>query len=605
MRRALVLVLALGCGGKDKVVPADAEPDAAPDAPPDALVVPVFRNPVNLPDDQLALSALRILGANVPGASTTSCNGCHNLTRQQLRNWRALSDTAMSACLTDLTLSSRESARTMIQCLRAMPDLPQSDFQAKKLGIYASAAHLPWFDVAIDYGYGASTGAMLATELVKTAGMPRSGGAAVPLSQAQFDVVAEWFVRGLPMLEQTLPQDPPPQHCDPSVSAEVAAHVTAMKTQGWRALNKTAMMAMFGCGAATDPKLCLSTVPLGSVQPYGTGWDLPGRGKLRVLADETYRSSYWTRSSPDGRFMGHGVQNVPGSYIVDLQRGGALIPIDVAYDPNWFPDNSGFVFQGGPRNTCGQSVLTSNPTSITMTEPQCTSLTTVGLYEHVGAVSGGDHFAIDSRFVSDDGGHSPTFRDPYASFSSVATISFSPLIYDGTKFTAKPEITISSPFEGDTVLSPSARLIVSRVAGPGDNQLGYVLRKVVADPVAASYAITAPEIARYCVSGGKPGFSYDERWMVYHHYVTPADAVELGFTGPADPGFAAYLAQGAANIYLLDLSTGVSVRITNMHPGQYALFPHFRSDGWIYGVVRDIGAVHEYMVASDAALLAE
>src|SRR5438132_939841 len=118
MRRALVLVLVLaaGCGGKDRVVPADADPDAAPDTPPDALVVPVFRNPVTLADDELAISALRILGANVPGASMTSCNVCHNLTRQQLRNWRVLSDTAMATCLTDLTISSRESARSMIEC---------------------------------------------------------------------------------------------------------------------------------------------------------------------------------------------------------------------------------------------------------------------------------------------------------------------------------------------------------------------------------------------------------------------------------------------------------------------------------------------------------
>ena len=134
-----------------------------------------------------------------------------------------------------------------------------------------------------------------------------------------------------------------------------------------------------------------------------------------------------------------------------------------------------------------------------------------------------------------------------------------------------------------------------------------MLRKVVATQVGTSYTIQVPEIARYCLSGGKPGFSYDERWIVYHHYVTPtdADAIALGFTGAMDPGFLPYKTLGAANLYLLDLTTGVTVRITNMRPGQYALFPHFRSDGWIYAVVRDPGVNHEYMVASDAALLAE
>jgi hypothetical protein len=33
--------------------------------------------------------------------------------------------------------------------------------------------------------------------------------------------------------------------------------------------------------------------------------------------------------------------------------------------------------------------------------------------------------------------------------------------------------------------------------------------------------------------------------------------------------------------------------------------PHFRSDGWIYADIRDTNAHHEYMVASDAALIRE
>ncbi|MEM6962813.1 MAG: hypothetical protein AAF550_13890 [Myxococcota bacterium] len=42
-----------------------------------------------------------------------------------------------------------------------------------------------------------------------------------------------------------------------------------------------------------------------------------------------------------------------------------------------------------------------------------------------------------------------------------------------------------------------------------------------------------------------------------------------------------------------------------MNPGQYALFPHFRSDGWIYFIVRDPyddALSGEYVVASDAVL---
>jgi hypothetical protein len=260
MRSVLLVILALGCGSKLPAVPdgdpgpgpgPDAgpgpdggptpDPDAAidpdappldPDAPPmpDApTIAPPFRTPVALPDDQLALAALQVLGANVPNASATSCGACHGLTRQQLRYWRVLSDTAMSGCFTDLDVSSPASARTMVECLRAMPSVPGSDFLTKKLGIYAAAAHLPWFEFTTTRGYGPSAGPIVATELRTAAGMPRAGGAAVPLTGAQFDVVAEWFVRGLPRLEETLPQDPAPQTCNHAVSVEVAPHVAAMQ----------------------------------------------------------------------------------------------------------------------------------------------------------------------------------------------------------------------------------------------------------------------------------------------------------------------------------------------------------------------------------------
>ncbi|HSD86010.1 MAG TPA: hypothetical protein VLB44_00790, partial [Kofleriaceae bacterium] len=222
--------------------------------------------------------------------------------------------------------------------------------------------------------------------------------------------------------------------------------------------------------------------------------------------------------------------------------------------------------------------------SITMNEPGCANFNQIGLYQHVGrALGGGDYFAIDSQFVSDDGGKQATTTDPDASFTSNGYTDFTPMIFDGTKYVTKGRIHVAQPFEGDSTLSPSARLEMTRVSGPNEKQIGYVLRKVVATPSGTSYTITTPEIARYCISGGKPGFSYDERWIAFHHY---------------EPN-------GSANLYLMDLRTGDPVRITNMGVGQYALYPHFRSDGWIYAQVRDSATGHEYTVATDAALLAE
>ncbi len=587
MRHIAWLAVLAACG--------DPSSDSTPaDAAVDGPIAPVFRNAVAMPDDQLAREALDVLGG---------CESCHGITRQRVRYWRALSDAAMGTCLTDLAVSDDASARRMIDCARSMPDVATADFETKKLGIYATATNLPWFQFTFWRAYGEAGSAKLA-EFDSAIAMPKGGP---HLTQEQFDILAEWFARGVPQLDEALGPDPAPTSCTPGISSDVATHVADLATTGWRTVNRTNMMAMYGCGTVADPLDCLGSEPLASSFAYGTGWDLPNRGSARVLHDVTYKTAFWTRSSPDGRFVGHGVVDVEGSYIVDLQR-GATVNIAAQYDPAFFPDNSGLVFQGGPRNVCGISVLTSNPTSITMTEAACSRITTVGLYEHVGqGLGGGDYFAIDGQFESDDGGKEPTLRQPAASFTMAGFTDFTPMIFDGTKYVTKARVRVLTPFEGDTVLSPSAELLLTRVAGPSEKQLGYVLRKVVATAAGSTYTITTPEIARYCLDGGKPGFSYDERWVAFHRYVTDtdADAQELGFANKSAAGFAAYKTAGAANLYLMDLRIGVRVRVTNMAPGQYALFPHFRSDGWIYAQVRDANTEHEYTIATDAALRAE
>jgi hypothetical protein len=574
MRRfatVLACAIALVACGDNRVAPID---DAAviPDA------TPVLRTPVDLPDGELALQALQILGANVGGAETR-CDACHGLTRQRIRYWRALTDVATTTCFADSSLPSQAAARTTIDCMRSMPDVAGSDFAARKLGIYAAAAHLPWFSLAFET---AGADAAEHDAFLARVQMPPAGGPE-PMTQPQFDIVAEWFARGVPQLDETLPLDPPPDTCTPGISAAVAAHVTAMKQSGWRAINRGNGMSMHGCGAATDPRDCLQSAPLAVDQAYGAGWEVQGHGHLRVLHDATYATSYWTRTSADGRFVAHGVDAVAGSYVIDLQR-DVVVPIAADYDPAFFPDNSGFAFQGSNRNMCGISVLTSNPSSVTMTEAACTRILALEQYEALGRfLGGGDFFGLDGQFIGDDGGKVPTTVDPVAAFTSTSLLSFTPMMFDGLTFDEAPPVRVAAPFEGDAVMSPSATLAVTRVAGPGDQQLGYVLRRVDATLIGSTYAIAAPEIARYCIAGAKPAFSFDERWLVYHHYETT----------------------GAANLYLLDLTTGVTVAITNMSPGQYALYPHFRSDGWIYAQVRDLNTGHEITIASDAALVAE
>lgn len=588
----------------DAMLPDAMLPDAMmmPDAMP---VAPAFRTQLLLGDDIIATASLQLMGSPAVGADP-NCNDCHALTRQSLRYWRALSDEAMRTCLTDLAIETPESARTMIDCLRDDPGDPMGNFQPKKLGIFTTGVDNEWFEYLFWRAYGEPTWQAEYEAFKMRMIMPQVTSGHAAFSQNDFDIVAEWFARGLPALDATLPEDPPPSECLPGVSADVDYHVSAMELVGWKAKNEENNILMFGCNGANSAIECLTSYHDADSTPYGAGWEIVPDSTQRILFTTSYRSSYWTRSSADGRFVGHGRTGAgTAAAIVDLQR-EFEIPVSAFYDPGFFPDNSGFMFQAGSALFCEQSELTASPMQITFSEPTCTSNNAVGLYQHIAAaVDGGDYWAVDGQFVSDNGGITPTLSDPPSFFGSNSRIDLTPIVNVGNGYEPQLSIRLDVPFEGDTVLSPSGRLMVSRVGGPGNAQLGYLLRDVQAIMLTGGggYTVQSQEVARYCINGGKPGFSYDERWMVIHHYIDAGDAVELGFTDSDDPGFQPYLSQGGANLYLIDLLTGQSTRITHMAPGQYALFPHFRSDGWIYYQVRIIGQTGEHIVANDAALV--
>lgn len=393
-----------------------------------------------------------------------------------------------------------------------------------------------------------------------------------------------------------------------TIGAGVAAHVNGLAATNWRATNAANMMTMYGCAGAANTRACLASAPRANTTGYGATWeaDLPG-AVLRILHTTAYKTSYVTRISPDGRFVGHGAAGA-GSQIVDLQR-AVTVPIAADYDPSFFPDGSGFVFQGGARNVCAQTVLTSDPSAITTTESGCANLGAIGLHQSVGVhLGGGDAWAVSGEFVSDNGGLSTaTLTNPDVQYGPSSNATLTPLVFNGTQYVAKQNSVVAIPSEGDAVLSPSARLLMTRVRGADlTTQNGRRLYALTATANGNAYTVTKTEIAHYCAedtNGSVPVISFDERWAVYHRYVEDSDAVKLGFTGPGDPAFATYKTQGAANVMLLDLVTGAVKRVTRMGPGQYALYPSFRSDGWIYFVVRTLGEGTERIVASDAALL--
>ena len=601
---ASLLALSIGCSSDNDATDAGPPPVDAEPPPPDARTVPIFRNPVDTPDPELAHDALVLLGAAQLGG-TENCNDCHGLTGTRMRDWGVMAKESLSTCLTNLDVTDAAEAKTMLDCLRGDPTDPTSPFVTAKLGPLASAATLDWFKYAFELAYG-PTWQTTYEEFRSRVAMPQ--GMHPSYTQAEFDVVAEWFLRGAPMVDDLIPDEPPTAGCEESITPDLVAHVDAMETTGWAAVDKEQGMLMFGCAGTADPRDCLGTFPLAKDSTISKTWDLLPGSRMRLLHTSTFSSAYWTRASADGRFVGAGAYgNGFDAAIVDLQS-GQTIKLDAMYDPGFFPDGKAWMFQGEQDAfVCDSSVLTAGPTTITFEEPGCTTLSQndIGLYQSVGTAVGGDYWAVASEFNSDNGAqNNPTFSEPKADFRSDARIHLAPMIHTGSSFEPAPGIDLPVPYEGDFVMSPSSRLVVSRLAGPNNKQKAFVVHRLDAEKDGAGgYTATLPEVGRFCMRGAKPSFSYDERWMIMHHYVDGQSAVELGFDGPDDPGFAPYKQQGAANVFLVDLTTGARTRITNMAPGQYALYPHFRADGWIYFIVRFPGQSKEYTVASDAALL--
>jgi cytochrome c553 len=667
-----------------------------------------LRNPVSLPDDELAKQATTLLGMN-KDAPSQQCAECHAPNQTTLRDWQAKTDAALGNCLdasgggepreqkfenidighndfknygpfdvaagahievhmtgtgdADLYVkrgaeatediydcrpygnTSEEActpaqfnaagpakfyvgvkgfaaakvnivvnwqepgtatrpAKEIVDCMRLEPGNAASAFAPSRVGIYAAAAHLGWFQDTFKQAFPAGeagnttdTWALNYGKFKNRVSMPK--GNHPRFAQGDFDIIAEWFARGLPRLTTYIAPDNGPTSCSPSISSQVSTHVGQMSTQGWSAVNRSAGMSMFGCGASTDPKSCLTSQPNASSKSYGGGWTTSGT--LRILRELTFSTYYWMRSSPDGRFVANGATG-DGSVISDLQA-NKDIKVDAAYDPGFFPDNKAWVFQGTPIGAgfCTMGLLTSDPDRITFSESQCSSVESVSLYQHLGqGLGGGDYFVINSQFTSDNpSGNVNT--DPSAGFASTAQLKLTPMVFDGTHYVGKPPVSANSPFEGDSVLSPSTKLVISRF-GNESGQLGYVLRKITATPNGASYDVSTSEIARYCTQGAKPSISFDEKFFVTHHYVGSNDYAELGYASASDPAFQNILAKGSSNIIVVNLTTGARTLVTTMQAGQYALYPHFRSDGWFYFLVRDKNTGKEYEVASDAAL---
>jgi hypothetical protein len=221
-------------------------------------------------------------------------------------------------------------------------------------------------------------------------------------------------------------------------------------------------------------------------------------------------------------------------------------------------------------------------------------------------LDGSDYLSIAGYFASDDG----TDRaDNSPDWMEQGNVAFVPMIFDGEVYRAQDPVELWTPYQGDWNVSPSGNIAVSRVSGIDDQynavQMGFQLsfvEKTVADD---TYSFALKPAATICLNGGKTGISYNERFLATFHYVSEEDYAEFGYESPDAPGFRTLLDRGAGNIYVYDLLNGSKKRVTTMGPGQFAMFPHFRSDGWLYFLVRDSNSRKRYVVATDATILME
>lgn len=531
-------------------------------------------------DLTLARSVLGLIGG-----PNGRCVGCHTATPTNVRAWGKAMQAVDAACFAPASLTARQ----RVDCLRTTPSSSSSAFSPHKLGLYAAGATLPAMEALFRDASTPSTFRSRFAAFQRQAAMPRGR---TPMSAADFAKVKGWVLRGMPQLDQAVSGGPGPvAACTGSTTPELSAHVTAMRTEGWGARLADQSTPMFGCGAGAGALGCLATLPDLTAQIGASGVTQ----KVRKLREQPLASHYWVRSSADGRWVGFGFNT--SAQVVDLTKPEAPpIAIGANYDPFFLPSNDGFAFAGAHSDDnirlCKQSLLADvagrAAPSITLLEPKCTQIGRA-VYQSIGsALDGARYFVTVGQHVNDDGGHDVVAPLP-AEFSAGAVTTFIPMVNDGAAYRAGAPVDVVIPGEGDVMLSPSTRLLVSRFGGAGAPS-GYRVRAVEARSAASgAVSVTTPLRGEVCLEGGKATFSFDERFLATHQYVDR--------TRPGQGS----LAQGSSNIVVADLKAGTSVRLTSMAAGQFALYPHFRADGWLYFLVRDMNAKIEYVAATDVA----
>jgi hypothetical protein len=598
------------------------------------------------PETQAAIRALNLIGAAIPfapeGVEPRCASACHagqgggnwhvTIDKEKVKKWgKQMQD--LEACF-----KANTSNRKKVNCMRANPADANSAYDQNKLGFYRAGVRTEQFQVMFRKAFGNVTGPQKHAEFADVMIMPQKLSTN-QMSEEEFKVLKDWVLGGMKKLDDAFGGDTSTGEdiCVDEVDPELIENIERMRSEGWGWKNvNNEQVSMFGCPEVDGEYEELST-PLSCFQDddkwpqahqreYAKGWAerfTPTGSQLtqriRILKELPFRSTYWARSSADGRFSGSGLRFGDGhgalppgaqssGYIVDLKdQSRPVIGVSGPYDPGFFPDNKGFTFMTGGDGAyfCNQALL-EDPATTSIdfaNETTFCGRSDMGVYQHVGAMlGGGDYFVVRSdNYANDDGGNSGSseFSDPSTSpfARDESKVSIYPMQESGTRFKVMPKVEITLPYEGDFGIFPSARYITSRVGvknGSSYSQNGYRIRSF------DTATKTTKQLANICMSGGKVTVSFNERIVATHHYTDLSDAKNFRME-PTDPKFKA-LVHKSANVWLYDLATKQKIRITAMKSGQYALYPHWRADGWLYFIVRDTNTSKDYLVASDAGI---
>ena len=469
------------------------------------------------------------------------------------------------------------------------------------LGFFAAATSLPAFQKLFS-GNEDNFVTLTKAPWFNAVSMPKSGKV---LSEADFQTALTWLMRETPGKDKFLLHDGP-QVCasatETFIGAGIKAHVKRMSEdgEGWMAKNQSNGLKMFGC----EGNSCFQTKLAGAdVFPIVPNI-LSGAGEVRLLHTLDAKSTYWTRSSADGRYVSWGAK--PRSVIVDLMpklqgKDVHKITVEADYDPAFTPDNLSFMYQGAAHGSrlCNQSMLANaSLANIDFNSENCsTTALKIGLYQGLGSsLDSSDIMTINGGFKSDEG--QTLVQDTTPIFGENSSFDLSRIRQSESSVFEKVSVKhVETPFIANWMLSPSQKIAIGTVsaATAAKKAMHGGYRLVLTDSAAIAggalpASLTDSETASLCVgTGEKPQVSFDERYLVYYAYEQHAETVKA--------------AQSSANLFVIDLlGDGKPVQLTNVAKGQFTQFPHFRSDGWLYFDLYNSSTGEREIVATDAIL---